>query len=109
LDHNQARRLLRIGKVMAKTITVDLRGAADTTGYFATLIAEWWDTNSKFAVVRGSLDGNEKFALRLDLDKRAFLDHATSPLLDAIIQKHAHLLSQVIVSEKSKRQNIHAA
>jgi len=95
---------------MAETIKIDLRKAVNAEKVFASLMAEWWDVNSKFAVVRGTVrDDSEKFALRLDLDKRAFLDHLANPITDQIVHSYAHLLSQVIVSEKSKQRTTHVA
>jgi hypothetical protein len=94
---------------MTDTTTVDLRNkAGEFDQLFAMLLAEWWDVNSKFAVVRGLMRSDndlKKFALRLDLDKRAFLDHAADPDADKLVQDQVHTIARLIISEKSKRRN----
>jgi hypothetical protein len=73
---------------------------------FHLLTAEWWDENSKFVVVRGSTKReSEDFALRLDLEKRAFLDHASNPKTDQLVQSQVHLISQLVWNERLKLRN----
>jgi hypothetical protein len=80
------------------TITVDL---SDQVELFRRLTAEWWDENSKFVVVRGSTKrGADDFKLRLDLEKRAFLDHASDPKTDQLVQGQVQLISQLVWTEK---------
>jgi hypothetical protein len=85
---------------MPETKTVDLSSRIKP---FDLLTAEWWDENSKCVVVRGSMNkDHEDFALRLDLDKRAFLDHAENADMDKLVQGQASLISQLVWKARSK-------
>ena len=86
---------------MPETITVDLSSRIKP---FGLLTAEWWDENSKCVVVRGSMKKeHEDFVLRLDLDKRAFLDHAENSDTDKLVQSHAALIAQLVWKARSQR------
>jgi hypothetical protein len=51
------------------------------------LRAERWDDQSRFVLIRYALEGKEEeFGLRLDLDKKIFLDHLPDPELDQLAQ-----------------------
>jgi hypothetical protein len=87
---------------MAETTTIDLTRRIEL---FRFVTAEWWDENSKFVVVRGSTEKNpEDFALRLDIEKRAFLDHVSNPEADKLVQSQASQISQLVWSERAKLQ-----
>jgi hypothetical protein len=88
---------------MMTTITVDLSKELE---FFRLLTAEWWDENSKFVVVRGSTKKDpENFALRLDLEKRAFLDHLSNPKTDELVQSQVLLISQLVWHERLRQRN----
>jgi hypothetical protein len=92
---------------MAETVTIDLSSHIDA---FLKLTAEWWEENSKFVVIRGATKKDaDKFALRLDLDKRAFLDHVDNERTDKLVQSQAKAISELVWSERLKRINEHVA
>jgi len=85
---------------MSETTTVDLGKQLKAPG---PLTAEWWDDNSKCVVVRGSLYHTD-FAVRLDLEKRAFLDHVeNNQKLDEILQQIAARISELVWKERLRR------
>jgi hypothetical protein len=85
---------------MSETTTVDLEKPMGAPG---PLSAEWWDDNSKCVVVRGSLFHTD-FALRLDLEKRAFLDHVeNNKKLDEALQQAAARISEFVWKERLRR------
>ncbi|MGJ4887090.1 hypothetical protein ACQR1Y_02810 [Bradyrhizobium sp. HKCCYLRH3099] len=85
---------------MAETTIIDL---TNRVGKFSTVTAEWWEDNSKFVVVRGLTEGDcQSFALRLDLEKRAFIDRAPDPKTDQLLQGQALQISQLVWSERAK-------
>ena len=86
------------------TITVDLSSQVEA---FRSLTAEWWDEKSKFVVVRGATWVDEdSFSLRLDLEKRAFLDHATNLKTDELVQSMVQLISQLVWHEKLRQRKL---
>jgi hypothetical protein len=86
---------------MANTTTVDLREPLKSPG---PLSAEWWDDDSKCVVVRGSLFHTD-FALRLDLEKRAFLDHIESnQKLDEALQRFTNQIIDLVWKERLLRR-----
>lgn len=88
------------------TITVDLSSLVEP---FRLLTAEWWDENSKFVVVRGSTQKDaDPFSLRLDLEKRAFLDHAKNPKTDELIQSQVQIISQLVWHERLRQKTAQA-
>ena len=81
---------------------VDLSGR---TALLPGLQAEWWNENSKFAVVRGVTKDYQEFdGLRLDLEKRAFLDHVANPQADELVQSQAHKIAQWVWEERQEMQ-----
>lgn len=72
---------------MSDTVIVPLNEMVDPDyGLFLKQI-EWWDEFSRFVVVKYALKGEEPdFGLRIDLDKRIFLDHLNDASLDAKVQ-----------------------
>jgi hypothetical protein len=76
----------------------------DKFGYgpLAFLRAEWWDDRSRFVLVRYSLEGKEhELGLRLDLDKKIFLDHFNDPYLDKFAQAMVRPIWEYIVYKRS--------
>jgi hypothetical protein len=89
------------------TFTLDLNRHLKS---FRVLTAEWWDTESKFVVVRGATKKDpEGFALRLDLEKRAFLDHVPNTKTDELIQGQVSEISRLVWSERLKQREELAA
>jgi hypothetical protein len=86
---------------MAETRTVDLSARMDA---FRKLTAEWWEDKSKFVVVRGATgERSAEFALRLDLDKRAFLDMAADEETDRLMRSHASEIAELVWNERRNR------
>jgi hypothetical protein len=64
--------------------------------------AEWWDDRSRFVLVRYALEGKEQeLGLRLDLDKKIFLDHLPGPF-DEIAQLLARPIWEFIVRRREE-------
>src|SRR5262249_58310486 len=72
----------------AEIKSIDLKDVVkEAVPWFSFLRAEWWDDSSRFVLIRYSLEGKEQeLGLRLDLDKRIFLDHIDDPNLDKFVQ-----------------------
>ncbi len=86
---------------MTDTVKLDLSSRFEP---FGRLIAEWWEEDSKFVVVHGSTKhDHQDFNLRLDLDKRVFLDHLKNKTTDDLIQKQAQEISRLVWSERQRR------
>jgi hypothetical protein len=96
---------------MTETTTLNLRNLTSWTAFFRLLTAEWWDENSKFVVVRGATSTDpEDFALRLDIEKRAFLDHASNSTVDTLLQSQVQEISRLVWSERvAQREKHHTA
>jgi hypothetical protein len=65
--------------------------------------ARWWRTGSKCAIVEFNELGNSSavvatFALRLDLDKIVFLDHAKDKTIDNIVQGKVQEIWEIIMN-----------
>jgi hypothetical protein len=73
-------------------------------GVVSFLRAEWWDPSSRFVLVRYSRKGHEEeLGLRLDLDKRVFLDHLSDdPHLDADVQSRVETIWKIVAQERSE-------
>jgi hypothetical protein len=62
---------------------------------FRFISAEWWESDSKFVLVRGH-NSVEDFALRLDLDKQSFLDHVEDKETEELLKKSAHSIAAIV-------------
>jgi hypothetical protein len=95
-------------KIMPDTVKVDLTSRFRPS--FGRLIAEWWNEDSKCVVVRGStMKDREDFALRLDLDKRAFLDRVGNDETDELLRTKAPEISRHVWEERVKQSGKQAA
>jgi hypothetical protein len=87
---------------MAEVESIDLKSKLKPAGELTFLRAEWWSKSSRFALVRYSYQyKEEEFGLRLDLDKRVFLDHLEDPQLDKIIQIYAGSIWEIVADARS--------
>lgn len=87
---------------MADVESVDLTKRLKPAGELVFLSAEWWSKSSRFALVRYSYQYKEQeFGLRLDLDKRVFLDHLEDPKLDKIIESYAKIIWEIVADARS--------
>lgn len=90
---------------------MDLRGEPLDLGSRVNCVAaRWWSARSACAVVVFDELGNSSnvvasFALRLDLEKIAFLDHAKDRTIDNILQHKVKDIWEVIV----KKRRLHLA
>lgn len=63
---------------------------------------EWWRPDSRFVVVRYSQGGElNEFGMRLDLDKRSFLDRFDNDRLDANLQSLVPEISSLVSAFRS--------
>jgi hypothetical protein len=67
--------------------------------------ARWWRETSKCAVVefeekKNSYTLGDRFSLRLDLDKIAFLDHAKDATIDHIVQSKVRDIWERIMKKR---------
>ncbi len=58
--------------------------------------AQWWDARAPFAVIVCLYRG-ELMKLRMDLDKRVFIDHVEDERLDGVIAAAAMEVWEVVV------------
>jgi hypothetical protein len=88
---------------MAQVQSIDLSSKLKQPGELTFLSAEWWSKSSRFVLVRYSYkDEEQKFGLRLDLDKRIFLDHLDDPKLDEFVQRfYARIIWQIVADARS--------
>jgi hypothetical protein len=82
--------------------TIHLQDRVPPANGISFLRAEWWDDSSRFVLVRYSRDGKEpELGLRLDLDKKIFLDHIEdSNSLDQAVQQRVNLIWQIVARER---------
>jgi hypothetical protein len=86
---------------MSKLTWVDLNHQVPDVDGVSFLRAEWWDERSHFVLVRFALNGEEQeLGLRLDLDKRVFLDHLSDPKTDKLIQDQVRPIWAKVVSSR---------
>jgi len=86
---------------MADIKTIDLKYITQAAPWLSFLRAEWWDDSSRFVLIRYSLEGKEQeLGLRLDLDKKIFLDHMDDPKLDTIVQHEAENIWRVVALKR---------
>ncbi len=87
---------------MADIKTIDLEEVVKPAlPWLSFLRAEWWDDSSRFVLIRYSLKGKEQeLGLRLDLDKRVFLDHLDDPELDMFVQYQVENIWRVVALKR---------
>lgn len=79
---------------------VDLKDIAPSSATVQFIRAEVPSQRSPFIRIYYSLEGHEeRFALRLDVDKRVFLDHLENPVDDQFVRRVAPEIAN-LVSEK---------
>jgi hypothetical protein len=61
--------------------------------------AQWWDDNSPLVVIHLSYRGDVE-RLRMDIDKRTFLDHLTDPQKDKTVQKLTMPIWEIVAKER---------
>jgi hypothetical protein len=89
---------------MAGIKSVDLRGKLPNIGSVHFLRAEWENHQSRFVLIRYSVDGKEDaYGLRLDLDKRAILDDVGDADTARSVKAHAPDIWAVVVNERSPK------
>jgi hypothetical protein len=92
---------------MADILTIDLRNHVPRGGDIEFLRAE---TSAKhrtpFVLVRYALKGQEQtHGLRLDLDKRAFLDHFEDPARESMVVRAAGQIAELVGLSLSRGAN----
>ena len=61
--------------------------------------AQWWDDSSPLVVVLYSYHG-DVMRLRMDIDKRAFIDHLSDPSRDKTVQNLALPIWEIVARER---------
>jgi hypothetical protein len=61
--------------------------------------AQWWDDSSPLVVIHVSHRGDIE-RLRMDIDKRAFLDHLADPEMDKTVQKQTMPIWEIVAKER---------
>jgi|HubBroStandDraft_6_1064221.scaffolds.fasta_scaffold2089628_1 hypothetical protein len=84
--------------------SVLLEGKIDDAGALRFLRAEWWRDRSRCLVIRYALNKEEQpLGLRLDLDKRVFLDMVDDPRVDAsYVRALAPKILSIVAAERSE-------
>jgi hypothetical protein len=82
---------------MSETKSIPLEGKLEDAGALHFLRAEWQRDKSRFVRIRYSLDGIEQpLGLRLDLDKRVFLDSVDNREVNASVQERIPEILSII-------------
>ena len=68
--------------------------------------AQWWDEKSTLVVVLCHHHG-DLTRLRMDLDKRSFLDHLKDPRDDSDLQSFAAQIWEIIAKKRFARERSH--
>jgi len=80
---------------------IDLEHHIPDVDGISFLRAEWWDERSRFVLVRFAVNGKEQeLGLRLDLDKRVFLDHFSDPKVDKLVQSQVRPIWTTIAKKR---------
>jgi hypothetical protein len=88
---------------MQDTKSITLEGKLEDIGTLHFLRAEWQRDISRFVLIRYSLNGDEQpFGLRLDLDKRVFLDSLDDPKVDESVQERIPEILSIIATARSQ-------
>jgi hypothetical protein len=88
---------------MAVTKKIDFEDRVEDVGTLRFLRAEWQRDRSRFVLIRYALDGREQpFGLRLDLDKRIFLDSLDNPNMDAAVRERIPKILSIVVAARSQ-------
>jgi hypothetical protein len=84
-----------------KSIKLEGRIAATPLG-INFLRAEWWGDLSRFVVIRYSERDGIEGSLRMDIDKRAFIDHIADPAKDEAVQSQALPIWEILAKLRNK-------
>src|ERR1700738_4094837 len=88
---------------MALTKKIEFEGRVEDAGALHFLRAEWQRDKSRFVLIRYAVNGQEQpLGLRLDLDKRIFLDSFDDSKFDASIRERIPKILSIIGVMRSK-------
>jgi hypothetical protein len=89
------------GHLVSDIKSIDLRGKVRDAGQVSFIRAEWKNPESRFMIIRYSMDGAEaRYGLRLDLDKAAFLDDVDDPATNNEVQARAGEIWRFVVARR---------
>jgi hypothetical protein len=89
---------------MPEIKSVDLRGKVPDAGSVHFLRAEWKVPQSRFVIVRFSLNDKEQpLGLRLDLDKRAILDDVQDEETSAAVRARASQIWAEVIKHRQEQ------
>jgi hypothetical protein len=90
---------------MRKVMKVELAGVKDL-GAIHFLRAEWWRGESRAVVLRYAVEGQEqKYGLRLDMDKKALLDpldDARTDLNPEAVRRRIDQIWEIVAKHRAK-------
>jgi hypothetical protein len=88
---------------MASTKKIEFEGRVEDVGTLHFLRAEWQRDKSRFVLIRYAVDGREQpLGLRLDLDKRIFLDSLDNTEMDASVRERIPKILSIIGAARSR-------
>ena len=89
---------------MAEPNSVDLHGKISDIGAVHFLRAEWQNPQSRFVLIRYAVDAKEeRYGLRLDLDKKAILDDVGDAATARAVKECAQDIWKIVVDLRFRR------
>jgi hypothetical protein len=89
---------------MAELNSIDLHGKISDIGTVRFLRAEWKNPQSRFVLIRYSVDAREEpYGLRLDLDKKAILDDVGDAATATAVKACAQDIWKIVVNMRFPR------
>lgn len=89
---------------MTDTVTIPLQMTIGDAGLVVLENIEWWTESSRFVLVRYSREGlMQEYGMRIDLDKRTFLDHFDEPSLDQKLDSLLPEICDIVYAQRSSQ------
>ena len=86
---------------MVHVLSASLEGKIEGFGPIRFTKVEWWTESPKFALLKYNIRGNDvALGVRLDLDKKAFLDDVDEKDQVAAVRKAAPAIWEAVVKER---------
>ena len=78
---------------------VNLKPKIELSGGLTFCKAEWWDNDPRFVIVTYSYKNSDEKSVRMDLDKRRFIDQQDDTHLDELIRIQTDSIWKIIIDE----------
>jgi hypothetical protein len=78
---------------------VNLQPKIELSGDLKFFKAEWWVNDPRFAIVTYSYKNSDEKWVRMDLDKRRFIDQQDDTHLDELIKMQTDCIWKIIIDE----------